>query len=166
MSLSATLFINQEIVEVNQEQIELLKKAATEETLKRSRLCLHNNHDDPVQEMIIALCKESYVRPHRHSNKSESFHIIEGELMVVFFDNMGRVIRKIEMSALGNDKTSIYRLNNNMWHTVVPCSEFVVLHETTTGPFIEGKNEYAAWSPDYGDKSGIRRFMERIETVA
>lgn len=36
--------------------------------------------------MLIVMAKGSYIRPHKHKNKSESFHIIEGLLDVIVFD--------------------------------------------------------------------------------
>lgn len=160
--MSTVFFSNQEITEVGQEQLDRLKQAATQAPLKRARLCLHHNHSDKVQEMVIAFCQESYVRPHRHVNKSESFHVIEGDLAVVFFDNKGHVTRRIKMSPCGSGRTFLYRLSSSLWHTVMPLSEFVIIHETTTGPFVKGETEFASWGPEEADADGIRAFLARI----
>jgi hypothetical protein len=35
-----------------------------------------------------------------------------------------------------------------IWHTVIPLDNVVVVHETTNGPFIPGKNmEIPEWAP-------------------
>jgi len=112
--------------------------------------------------MVIAFCKESYVRPRRHVDESKSFHVIEGELAVVFFDGRGQVTRRIKMGPLGSGRTFLYRLSISLWHTVVPLSEFVIIHETPTGPFVEGGTEFATWGPDEADADGIRAFLEGI----
>ena len=74
-----------EIIQINATHLERLKWSAEESPLRRSRICLHSDNSDQVHEMVIAFCRDSYVQPHRHTGKSESFHIIEGRLQVVFF---------------------------------------------------------------------------------
>ena len=82
------VFYNKEdIAQIGDDWIERLKQAAAESPLRRSRLCLHRSNDEPVQEMILALCRDVLFRPHRHLKKSESFHIIEGELYVMVFND-------------------------------------------------------------------------------
>ncbi|MBL7085931.1 MAG: WbuC family cupin fold metalloprotein [Candidatus Cloacimonetes bacterium] len=139
-----------------------MKRAAVEAPLKRARFCLHHDLTNQVHEMVIAFCRESYVRPHRHKNKSESFHVIEGKLAVIFFDDEGKVTRRIKMGPVGSNSTFLYRLSSNLWHTVVPLSEFVIIHETTTGPFIKEESEFAPWSSVDDDPKGIERFLAKI----
>lgn len=160
--MSSTFFYGQDIAEIRSEQLNQLKLAAKEAAPKRARFCLHRDHADLIQEMVIAFCRGSYVRPHRHINKSESFHVIEGDLLVVFFDNSGSMIRRIEMGPIGTGKTFLYRLNADLWHTVVPLSDYVILHETTTGPFVKSEEDYAAWSPMDNDPDEIELFSKRL----
>ena len=131
--------------------------------MKRARFCLHRNDDDAVHEMIIVLHKDSYIRPHKHVSKTESFHIIEGELLLVFFDDSGKVIRRIIMGQKEGGKTFAYRLSAELWHTVIPLSEFVVFHETTNGPFIREDCIFASWEPDFDDQDSIKSFIRRIK---
>lgn len=161
----ASLFFsdNSGIAEIKPDQLNQLKRAAEEANLRRARFCLHRDFQDPVQEMVIAFCRDSYIRPHKHVNKSESFHVIEGNLAVVFFDDNGEVIRKIEMGPVGSGRVFMYRLNVSLWHTVIPLSDNVILHETTTGPFIKSDENNAKWSPDNDDKEGIRLFLEKLK---
>jgi cupin fold WbuC family metalloprotein len=157
--MSTAFFIDQDIIEINQTQLEELKLSAANAPLRRARLCLHQTHDDRVQEMVIAFCRDTYNRPHRHRNKTESFHVIEGDLLIIFFDDHGRVLRRIRMGPYRDRQTFLYRLSNSLWHTVVPLSEFVIIHETTTGPFIKGETEFAPWGPEDGDKAGIAQWL-------
>ena len=57
------------------------------------RLCAHPAVDDRLHEMVIAMARETYVRPHKHVNKSESVHVIEGLADAVLFDDAGNVGR-------------------------------------------------------------------------
>lgn len=159
---STTFFCTQEITEVRGEQLDILKQSAKQDPLRRARLCLHHDHSDKVQEMVIAFYRDSYVRPHRHLNKSESFHVIEGKLAVIFFDDNGNTTRRITMSTCGNGQTFLYRVSSSLCHMVIPLSEFVVIHETTTGPFVKEETEYPTWGPEEDDTVGIKTFLERI----
>ena len=75
-----------DIVEIGPDWLARLKQAADASPLRRARVCLHRGAQDTVQEMIIALCEDVLFRPHRHHGKTESFHIIEGALDLVIFD--------------------------------------------------------------------------------
>ena len=82
---------------------------------KRARICAHNGVDAALHEMFIMLKKNSYVRPHRHHNKSESIHIVRGTLkgkntcQSSFFDNSGAIQKRIELSGDSNSSTYYIR---------------------------------------------------------
>ena len=52
--------------------------AAAANDRHRMRLCAHDSPENTLHEMIVALTNDAYVRPHKHFNKAESFHVIEG----------------------------------------------------------------------------------------
>lgn len=160
--MSTTFFASEEIIEVDQEQLDQLKQAAMQAPLKRARLCLHHDHSDKVQEMVIAVCQDSYICPHRQMNKSKSYQMIYGDLVVAFFDNLGRTIRKVKMGVPGSGNTFICRFPSSQWHTVVSLSDIVIYVETIAGPYVREETEFATWGPDETDADGIRAFMARI----
>lgn len=164
--MTVTFFSGKDIIEIRPDQLDALKDAARQSPLRRARLCLHHSHDDPVQEMVIAFSRGTYIRPHRHRNKSESFHVVEGELDVVFFDDAGSVTRRVRMGRSRTGEALLYRLATPLWHMVVPRSELVVIHEVTTGPFVQDGNEYADWAPEDDDAEGIRSFLARFTAGA
>ena len=151
-----------DIIEISPAQIQELKKTATRAELKRARICLHPSHQDPIQEMIIAFCRGTYLRPHRHRNKSESFHVMEGKLAVVFFDDHGNVLRRLVLEAGKPGLSFIYRLNQALWHTVIVLSETALIHEVTNGPFIREERDFAPWSVAETDKEGVARFLASL----
>jgi cupin fold WbuC family metalloprotein len=146
-----------EIVTVGPEWLQRLKDAARNSPLRRSRLCLHRADQDTIQEMIIVLMKDVLFRPHRHIDKSESFHIIEGELYVLLFTEAGRPMRAIHMGPASSGRTFCYRLSVPAWHAILPISETVVMHETTRGPFVAGEAAFASWAPSGGEE--LRAFL-------
>ena len=122
----------------------LLVKEAKASKQKRSRINFHNQNDK-VHEMIICLLKNTKVAVHRHINKSESFNVIEGKLGVILFhEDTNRIKEKIVLDS--EECQRYYRLNASIYHLVVPISEYVILHETTSGPFVKGDAEIPDWS--------------------
>lgn len=146
----SAIYLREAIATVSEDQIENLKKLALENPLKRCRLCLHHSNADLVQEMVIVLHKDTYVRPHRHRGKSESFHMIEGSVAIAFFEDSGDILRILQLDAI-HRKTFLYRLSDPLWHTVIPLTEFTVFHEVTTGPF--SASEYPSWEPEQTEKA-------------
>lgn len=147
-----------DIVEIGPDWLPRLKAAANASPLRRARVCLHRAAEDAVQEMIIALCRDVLFRPHRHHGKTESFHLIEGELDLVIFDEAGTPLRTVRMGCAGSGRTFCYRLNAALYHALLPRTPHVVFHETTTGPFVEGDAQFAPWAP--ADTSALRQFIE------
>ena len=159
---AVTYFPGQTIIEITPQLLAKLKHDAGRERLRRARLCLHSNPNEPLHEMVIAFCRDTYVRPHRHRAKNESFHIIEGELDVVFFDDTGRVTRRVAMGPVDSGRTLIYRLGSDQWHTVVVRTDMAVIHETTQGPFDPEENEFAPWSPEPSEHVAVADFMHQL----
>jgi len=146
--MSSLLTPGKTLVGVNADysMLKQLKQLAKKTELKRSRICLHSSENALIQEMIIAVCKESLITPHRQLDKNKSYLIIEGDLNVIFYDNSGNIIEKTEMSAKKNEKIFAYRFDAGIWHTIIPLSDMVVFKETIDGPYIKENTEYADWS--------------------
>src|SRR5262249_54417647 len=132
-------------------------RCALESELRRARLCLHHSADERVHEMIIVFHRDTIIRPHRHRDKTESYHVILGELDIIFFDDGGRPGRLVRMGDGASGNTQVYRLAAPAWHSVLIRSEFAAIHEVTNGPFRAEDNEYAPWSPAGGE--ALRAFM-------
>jgi len=160
-----------DVIVVDDEWTERVKENARREPKRRARLNLHHSEEDPVQEMLIAFCKDSLNAPHRHRGKSESIHVIEGRALVVFFDDGGRVTRRLHLGPPGGRLPSLYRLAAPTWHTVIPLDDIVVIHETASGPFSPDNELPPAWVPrDEGSLrafiSGLRQDSENLPDVS
>ncbi len=129
--------------------VEKLKRLAEQHASRRSRLCLHRGPQDLTHEMIIVAHASTYIRPHRHPReKSESYHVIEGKMEIRLFDENGRVQRVVTLTC-GPGGTFMYRMTNGWWHQPVPKTEWLVYHETYSGPFDKGIDvQYAPWAPE------------------
>jgi len=142
--------------------IELLKQKASENQRKRIRLCSHKNTDDLVHEMIIVHTKGNYVEPHKHINKSESFHVIEGSADMYFFDEDGKVNKIISMGDRASGKIFYYRISDPIYHTLIVTSEVIVFQETTKGPFDRSETIWAPWAPEEGDDKAVEAYVNQL----
>lgn len=156
------IFNQQEIFEANKDSLAELKNACLKTKNKSIRICLHSSPEAKLHEMLIVLHSQTYVRPHKHVDKTESFHIMEGELNVFIFDDVGKITRKIEMGSYHSSKSFYYRLASPHFHTVLPASEFVVFHEVTNGPFIRSETLFADWSPEGHQTSSVERYKQYL----
>lgn len=156
------LYTQDRITCVNSKDIELLKSKAAANKRKRVRICSHIDKNDSLHEMLIVHNMGIYVRPHKHNDKSESFHIIEGCLDVVTFDDHGNILNVIEMGEFTSGKCFYYRLSASHFHTVIPKTDWVVFHETTNGPFNREDTEFSDWSPPEDDENAQKVYLDNL----
>ena len=147
--------------------IDYLKARALGAPRNRYRICLHKNHSSATQEMLICLAGFSYFHPHRHpSNRSESYHMVEGELDVYLLNEFGEILEKIELAAPSRDlrsqKPFMYRVSDSVYHFTVPRSEITIYHEVLTGPWGADSIEYAKFAPGENQFELARIFTENI----
>jgi cupin fold WbuC family metalloprotein len=153
------------IVRLGADQVEFLKQQASKSPRRRSRICAHRHSDDALHEMLIALCADSYVHPHKHVNKSESFHIIEGRLDVVVFDDSGAVMEVIELGDASSGRPFFYRLADSLFHTLLIRSDFLIMHEVTNGPFTAGDALVAPFAPPEERRDEALQYMAGLERI-
>jgi cupin fold WbuC family metalloprotein len=135
------------IVRLDAEQMSFLKQQAQSSSRKRARICAHRSNDDALHEMLIAISADSYIRPHKHASKIESFHIIEGLVDVVVFDDAGAIVDVIELGDISSGKNFYYRLSDSLFHTLLIRSDFLTMHEVTNGPFVANETLFAPFAP-------------------
>ena len=151
-----------QIIKVDYQNIETLKNRVNSNTRKRIRLCAHKNIDDVLHEMLIVLTEDTYIRPHRHLGKSESFHIIEGLADIIIFDEDGNIIEIVTMGNYTSGRKFYYRLSDPYYHTLLILSDTLVFHETTNGPFKKSDTKFAAWAPDETDIIAGKKFLKQL----
>lgn len=132
--------------EVGAELLELLRREAPLAPRKRVRFNAHAGADSPIQEMIIALAFGSYIAPHWHRGKTESYHLVEGEVSIVLFEDDGELQQVVRLGA-SKDRILFYRNDQLLYHCLVVESDVAILHETTCGPFIPRQTVFADWAP-------------------
>jgi len=138
------------IVRLGAAQVAFLCEHAAASPRRRARICAHRGNDDSLHEMLIAVCADSYIRPHKHPNKIESFHIISGSVDVVLLDEAGEIVEVIELGDLASGKPFYYRLADSLFHTLLIRNGVLVMHEVTNGPFVANETVLAPFAPPEG----------------
>lgn len=153
------------IVTVGSDAVTFVKAQALANDRKRARICAHRTSVDPLHEMLIAITPDSYIRPHRHRDKSESFHIVEGAVDVIVFDEAGGVSKIVALGAPNSERDFFYRLEPGVFHTLVIRTPILVVHEVTNGPFSPDQTEFATWAPADDQVSEAKDYMQRIAAL-
>jgi len=151
------------IVKLRHHDIAALQEQAKKNMRQRTRLCAHQNIDDKLHEMFIVHARGAYIRPHKHLGKSEAFHLIEGTVDVVIFDELGDIVEVIRMGEFASGHYFYFRISHSHYHTLLIRSEVLVFHEITSGPFRKSDTIFAPWSPDESDLAAVTAFMQRLQ---
>lgn len=140
-----------------------LKALAAGNERKRVRLCAHCAPSERLHEMLIVHARGTYVRPHKHPGKTESTHVIEGEVDVVVLDDAGEVTQVMELGDYGSGKIFYYRMASAAFHTLIIRSPVLVFHETTDGPFDRNDTVFAEWAPAGDDDEATRQYIAALD---
>lgn len=138
------------IVRFDMSAVDFIRDAAIKNPRGRARICAHKQPTDTLHEMLIGIRADSYIRPHRHHNKVESFHLVEGAADIVILDDDGALLDIIELS---RGKNFYYRLDMPKYHTLLIYSSVLVIHEITNGPFVAEAGDAASFAPHEGDSA-------------
>ena len=121
----------------------------------------HETADAPIQRMLNALEPNTYLPPHRHSDKDEIYIIIRGNLITVFFDEKGNITDKIILNpAIGNYGLEI---SAGTWHSIVVLEPDSVIYEIKQGPYLSSsEKDIAPWAPLASDQKAVEMFMQKV----
>jgi len=130
---------NSEVFVLHEEALNELKVIALGHPFLRARICLHESLKNKVNEMIIVAHKDGDMPAHKHpADKPESYHMIEGRLQILIFNDDGSVKETILLSSDAHPK--MYRIRGGVWHQPIPLTEWAIYHEVATGPFNKEKD--------------------------
>ncbi len=102
---------------------------------ERFRISLHTSSESDLHNMIIAMKKNNYVFPHKHA-KSESYQIIKGSLLLIYFTEEGELKKTI---LLNKKENLLARVEKDTYHAAISIKD-TIYHETRLGPF-DPKND-------------------------
>lgn len=127
------------------EVVEKLGVLASHNSSGKARICFHQDQNDLLHDMLIALDRSAKIKPHLHLRKLESFQVIVGAMAINLFDEQGRICKKIELTA-ESGAAFYFKLPPKIAHTVMPLTDLVIFREVTNGPFCSQDTIYPAWS--------------------
>ena len=129
---------------------------------KDLRICLHKNSSSKHHDMIILMQKKNFYRPHKHNKKGETYHMIYGKMCCVLFNNSGKIKKTFLLR-----KNEIFRTPTNVYHTMLPISQFVIYHEAKMGPFLKkGDSIFPKWIKNFNNKNQVLNFKKSIYKIS
>lgn len=145
-------------------EIGMLKIMAGRDAAGNARICLHATAQSIFHDMIILETNGGrYYRPHKHSHKEETCHILEGCLDVVLFEDDGRIQHRWRLE---RGRAFVARIGADTWHTILPVTPYCIYHESKPGPFVPDADAlYPAWAPDGEDKEMAERYLRQLREV-
>jgi len=158
-------YADADIIMLSRADLDFLKAQTLRNPRRRARLCTHTGVADRLHEMLIINVRETYVRPHKNTNRPKSFSVLEGVLDVVVFDDAGNVCRAMRLGAYGSGLPHYFRLHQTRFHTLRTISDLVLFQETTVGPFQPGDTVFAPWSPEDADVAACLAFLSEMDAA-
>lgn len=129
---------------------------------KRKNLNYHFGDADVLQRMLNAFEPDTYVRPHRHAKppKREVFILLRGRLLMLFFDDYGKVT---ERTILDRDTGNFgVEITAGEWHMAISLREGTIVYEIKDGPYDPlNDKQFATWAPEE-DAPDAMAFLERL----
>ena len=150
-----------DIATADRDLIRYLKDRAFTTALGRARFCAHPAPDAAQHDMLIVTHQSSYIAPHRHRIKSETFLLLEGQVDAIIFDDSGQRCEILPMGAPDSGRCFFYRMPSGRFHSQKILSESIVFLESTLGPFDVASSEYAPWAPAPNQWEAGRAFIEQ-----
>ncbi len=138
------------------------------ETTKRRRIN-HNFHremSDNIQRLLNAVEPGSYIRPHKHENpdKREIFLILAGRMLVLEFDETGRISDHIILDGAAGSRGA--EIAARQYHVIIALEPGSVVYEIKDGPYdpIDDKN-FAPWAPTEGDPECVAYMASLLHSL-
>ncbi|MBO7342980.1 MAG: WbuC family cupin fold metalloprotein, partial [Alistipes sp.] len=137
---------------------------ARESSRRRMNYNLHSDEADPVNRLLNAMHRGTFVPVHRHLSPalSESFVVLRGRVGVIIYDHCGQVMER-RLVGVGADACG-FDIEAGIWHGLVVLEDDTVLFEVKQGPYAPLSAEnIAPWSPDAQDEEAVAEFVKALE---
>lgn len=132
---------------IHSSQLRDLTLEATLADRGRAFLNTHESLDAEVQRLFIATSRDTYIRPHRHSeaHKWEFFVVIEGRMDLLIFSETGEILERCRMSS---EDTRAVEIPPGQWHSYVCCQPGTIALEVKQGAYVPvAECDLAPWAP-------------------
>jgi cupin fold WbuC family metalloprotein len=137
------------MIKITNELIDNVITQARTSPRLRMNYNFHPELGDPVQRLLNALEPWTYIRPHKHTTKEESFVLLRGTILAVVFNDDGT----IRDHAVLSSATGILgvEFEENSFHMLTSLETGSAVFEIKEGPFIpHSEGSSAPWAPKEG----------------
>ena len=128
---------NENLKIINKEILDTLIAQLERRKLRLGRICIHDGDNDKIQAMVIALNSEFLVKKHFHE-APEIIQVLSGTLEINTFD----LENKENKILLQKDDNFIFRISNEIIHSVKSIEGWCLFLEIASGPFNNKKTIY------------------------
>ena len=149
--------VEDSIFSISKTEVDFLRGVAERSSLRKARVLLHGSPDKDLHEMLIVHSFGQYIQPHINLDSAKSFLVLDGEMVVALFNNEGEISNYVKLGVSKGASAFLLRLDDPVFHTVVPVTTTVTFLETATGPHTQ--THYAPFSPAPNDKSESEKYM-------
>lgn len=121
----------------------------------------HASLDAPIHRLLNALEPGTYLPPHRHADKEETYVVLRGSLLAFFYDDSGNITEKVDL----NPSAGVYGLEipAGTWHSIISLETGTVIFEIKSGPYRPlPPEDIAPWAPAPSDVEGAAVFMKQM----
>lgn len=122
------------------------------EPRQRTLHSFHSGPEDNPHRFLNALVRGTYVAPHLHEQKSETFIVLRGLVGVLIFNPEGKLQ---ERHLLGEHVHGI-DIPQGIYHTVVCVTPEAILFEVKPGPYVQATDKrFPSWAPLEGSEGVV-----------
>lgn len=149
---------------ISEELLDEVTRNARENSRLRMNYNFHESLDAPVHRLLNALEPGTYLPPHRHADKEETYVVLRGSLWTFFYDDCGHVTEKVKLGP----SAGMYgvEIPSGTWHSVIVLEPGTVIFEIKSGPYVPlPPEDIASWAPVPSDAEGAAAFMRRMLEV-
>ena len=148
------------MIKLDAQLLDELTAKAKQSLRLRMNYNFHPELSDPVQRLLNALEPWTYIRPHKHVTKEESFVLLRGTVLAVVFNDDGSIRDHFVLnSAAGNLGVEF---EENAFHMLTSLESGSVVYEIKEGPFVPHTEASSApWAPREGTPES-RDFLTEI----
>lgn len=110
---------------ITEELLDTVTSHAKENSRLRMNYNFHASMDAPIHRLLNALEPGTYLPPHRHTDKEETYLVLRGSLLAFFYDDAGNVTDKVCL----NPSEGKYGLEipSNTWHSIIALESGTVI---------------------------------------
>jgi cupin fold WbuC family metalloprotein len=139
-------FAKSETVVANESLISFLGAFAVANGQKTARLCMHQDQNQVIQEMLMIHAEQISTGPLRQDRDSSvSYHMMRGALEITLHhgEETGDTVYRVEHSQNQPSANSSLRVPARVFRTIRTLTDSAVFIEAQSGPFSDSDTEWA-----------------------